>query len=399
MFAASASSDSAQLQSLTLGLLKERTTGCCPRDGLMAPPAGWVLPVETEPLSWHYTLGPEIFRSDASVVRLCRPRASDSSTVFPLVCKTLLRKALKNPEEVESARAEIQALVRLGCGNYECCDSVPVVRLHGVFEDRKGLHLAMDLCEGGDLFGFIVSERGLSEDVAVGISRQVAWALRCCHNMGIIHRDVKPENILLTGEFMLREHPQGAALSSSSVQQGSSSSRSSEESSFTSSRSANASCCSSSPSSYHPTPPFHSYLQEAFPPVSVPVVRLADFGMALVRDDGQVRGRDGPCGSIPYLAPEVHLSDVASPCSEASDVWSLGVTILVMLTGSLPPLNKPVGRVVGMSGREVECVRVRGVYRGDELSGQAVDLLSRMLVWDPQERMTMEQVLEHPWLQ
>jgi serine/threonine-protein kinase HSL1, negative regulator of Swe1 kinase len=55
----------------------------------------------------------------------------------------------------------------------------------------------MEYVPGGELFNYISERRGLDEDEAVYLFRQIITALLYCHRINIHHRDLKPENILL----------------------------------------------------------------------------------------------------------------------------------------------------------------------------------------------------------
>ncbi|WVQ69578.1 uncharacterized protein L199_007798 [Kwoniella botswanensis] len=65
-------------------------------------------------------------------------------------------------------------------------------------EDRAGkIHVVLELVAGGDLWSYIDKHRQLQEDEVRWIGWQLISALKYLHEMGIVHRDVKPENILL----------------------------------------------------------------------------------------------------------------------------------------------------------------------------------------------------------
>jgi serine/threonine-protein kinase len=75
-----------------------------------------------------------------------------------------------------------------------------VVPIHDYGEIDGQLYLDMRLIEGTDLSTLLKRTGPLSPPRAVAIVRQVAGALDAAHAAGVTHRDVKPENILMTGD-------------------------------------------------------------------------------------------------------------------------------------------------------------------------------------------------------
>jgi hypothetical protein len=159
-----------------------------------APPAGEP-PGEGAPaspvppqLAGHsrYEVVREIGRGGMGVVYLARHRLMDR----PVALKVLNQRLTARPGAVERFRGEVQAAAKL--------DHPNVVRVHDA--DQAGdLHfLVMEFVEGTDL-ARLVRERGpLPVPVACGYARQAAVGLQHAHERGLVHRDVKPSNLMLT---------------------------------------------------------------------------------------------------------------------------------------------------------------------------------------------------------
>jgi serine/threonine protein kinase len=72
-----------------------------------------------------------------------------------------------------------------------------IVRLYDSFESNKHIVFVMELCAGGDLLNYVRKRRKLKEDAAKYVFRQVVEGLHYCHQKGIVHRDMKLDNLLL----------------------------------------------------------------------------------------------------------------------------------------------------------------------------------------------------------
>ncbi|MFE9737895.1 protein kinase [Streptomyces sp. NPDC006477] len=79
-------------------------------------------------------------------------------------------------------------------------DHPRVVQVRDLVVDGNDLALVMDLVRGTDLRTRLDRERRLAPEAAVAITADVADALAAAHAAGVVHRDVKPENILLDME-------------------------------------------------------------------------------------------------------------------------------------------------------------------------------------------------------
>ena len=114
-------------------------------------------------------------------------------------------------------------------------------------------------------------------------------------------------------------------------------------------------------------------------------IKLADFGMAALQPEG--RWLKTSCGSPHYAAPEIIWG---RPYEGAqADVWSCGIILYAMLSGCLPFDGKDLTRVL----RAVK----KGTYMiPRDMSREAQDLIGRILVQDPDDRITMEEIWDHP---
>ncbi|KAG1705158.1 hypothetical protein DVH05_004092 [Phytophthora capsici] len=77
---------------------------------------------------------------------------------------------------------------------------VNIMRLYEVIEDDAKCYLVTELAEGGDLFDRIVKQGKFPEKEAQKVTAALVEALHYCHTNSVIHRDVKPENVLLSGD-------------------------------------------------------------------------------------------------------------------------------------------------------------------------------------------------------
>ncbi|KAI2489694.1 protein kinase [Fragilaria crotonensis] len=75
-----------------------------------------------------------------------------------------------------------------------------IVSLHTYFEDEDYFHVVMDYISGGEMFDHLIKNGAYSEADAARLVREVASALAFLHGIGVVHADLKPENLMLSSE-------------------------------------------------------------------------------------------------------------------------------------------------------------------------------------------------------
>lgn len=226
-----------------------------------------------------------------------------------------------------------------------------IVRLYDVIETEKYIGIVLEYASGtsarllrfsslrvrvltglrsagGELFDHILAHRYLKERDASRLFAQLISGVSYLHAKGVVHRDLKLENLLLD-------------------------------------RNRN--------------------------------VIITDFGFANRFRDERVDLMATSCGSPCYAAPELVVQD-GKYVGTAVDVWSCGVILYAMLAGYLPyddDPNNPEGDNINLLYKYI--LNTPLVFP-EWISEEPRHLLLMMLVADPEQRCTIHDVTQHPWL-
>lgn len=124
------------------------------------------------------------------------------------------------------------------------------------------------------------------------------------------------------------------------------------------------------------------------------LIKITDFNQSKILEESSLMKT--LCGTPTYLAPEVFTHAATVGYTKAVDYWSLGVLLFICL-GGYPPFNTECST---MSVREQI---ISGHYRfipsqWKKVSNEAKDLIKKLLVVDPEKRLSVEEALTHPWL-
>lgn len=122
-------------------------------------------------------------------------------------------------------------------------------------------------------------------------------------------------------------------------------------------------------------------------------LKIADFGLSKMLY-GEQCNTATVCGTPGYCAPEVLMG---KQYDTKVDMWAVGVIAYILLCGFEPFYDERGDQA--MFQRILKCDYEFVTPWWDEVSENAKDLVSRLIVLDPSKRLTARQCLEHPWVQ
>jgi len=80
------------------------------------------------------------------------------------------------------------------------CNHPNVVRLKEYFEDPQNIFLVMEYLEGTNLLKYVVKKEHLNEPLCKRVMRDIFSGVKYLHEIGIVHRDIKLDNIMMASQ-------------------------------------------------------------------------------------------------------------------------------------------------------------------------------------------------------
>ena len=271
----------------------------------------------------------------------------------PQVAIKLIKKdALgNNPTRMAKIKREVNILRQLNHPN--------IVQLHKMEESEHHYGIVLEYASGGELFDYILNHRYLKDNAARRLFAQLISGVGYLHKKGIVHRDLKLENLLLDRNRNIIITDFGFA------------------------------------NSFDPT----EELTEDEENNLIDRDYIKRMGFDIVKSNGMRKAdlMQTSCGSPCYAAPELVVSD-SLYTGRKVDVWSCGVILYAMLAGYLPfdddPKN-PEGDNINLLYKYI--VNTPLTFP-EYVTPHARDLLRRILVPNPRQRADLFEVARHSWL-
>ena len=231
------------------------------------------------------------------------------------------------------------------------CFQVNISELYDIYEDRENIYIVMEFLPGIDLFSFLDEKFFLKEEFIRHIALDICNAIKYLHSYGIVHRDLKLDNLIINID------------GKKTINNGNKEIRDSKKSLI------------------HNINP---YIDDSYKST---VSKLTDFGISKVIGNDEYLN-DG-IGTLRFSAPEILNGN---PYNKQIDIWSFGVCIYLLFCGEYP-----------FEDEDKNLTTKRILYEElkftSEIWSTASESFKNLIIGclekDPKKRLTISKVLKH----
>mmetsp|Transcript_8127 Transcript_8127/g.12324 ORF Transcript_8127/g.12324 Transcript_8127/m.12324 type:complete len:695 (-) Transcript_8127:85-2169(-) len=296
-----------------------------------------------------YDLFQDNFLGQGSYANVILARHKSTQQLFAI--KAVEKKLLFSDTEKTCVMNEVENQLRIVHKH--------IVRLYEVYETPDFLYLVLENCSYGDLEKMLYLRGHFKEIEVKRVAHQLIQGVAYLHSKGIVHCDIKPQNLLFSFDTEKPVSPQDSPKNGA-MKLGNEADK----------------LDISSPAGL--------------------AAKLCDFGLSRKVPDVKFFKLTGDINKIPFsalcgtggfIAPEILRQQ---PFGKPADMWSIGVMIYHMLSGRMPfaPARKCLDNPPSYTGV---------VWKNT--SCEAKELIDKLLEKDPSKRITAAEALEHPWLE
>jgi calcium/calmodulin-dependent protein kinase I len=299
-----------------------------------------VLCPKRERFHLHYDLRSLIQRGSFAKVVHGRRKSDNSDWAVKIVKREGL-----SAEDEQSLLSEVAIMEKLHHPN--------IIRIKEFFDCPRHMYIVMELLNGEQLYQRVVQKGRYTEPEARIAFRQIISAISHLHGLGIVHRDIKLENIMSVNSHAFQTHPPFPTFPSS-------------------------------PLSF----PLHRYCT----PTEGSPLKITDFGFAQQLKPSELL--HNACGTPMYIAPDMLRRDHSGYGKEV-DLWSAGVVLFIMISGYPPFFHEDQVKLLSaIQSGEYEFPATHW----DGVTALCKDLIEKLLVVDPSSRLSSSQTEFHPWM-
>ena len=244
--------------------------------------------------------------------------------------KSIYKKQL-NKRDINNLEKEIDILSSL--------DHPNISRFYEAFHDENYFNIVMELCRGKLLTNFLKSNGGfLDERRSRIIIMKILHAVNYCHSLGIVHCDLKPDNIIFE-------------IPKEEIEESDDNENNNENNNL-------------------------NFLD----------LKIVDFGLSSRIKKNQKL--NNTVGTPYFISPEMLIGEYDEKC----DIWSIGVILYYMLSGKFPFFSGQNHEIF----QKIE--KDEPKYSELKVSESAIDFLKKCLTKDPKLRPSAKECLYHKWL-